>query len=184
MPTTAPQQLLDPTLVLAEGGLKAGETAADFGCGTVGHFIFPAAVLVGKDGLVYAIDIQKSVLASVQSRAQLMHCGNVRVLWGDIERPNGVRVPNEQFDLSLVINNLSLAHQPAVLAEEVRRATKVDGRLVLVDWQTTQTPMGPPLERRLAQERAQEIFEQQGFGFDHSFVPGPFHWGLVFIRRS
>lgn len=177
-------QLLDPHIVLSEGGLKAGETVADFGCGTVGHFIFPAATIVGNDGRVLAIDIQKSVLQAVKSRAQLMRCNNVEMLWSDIERKNGIGVADQTFDLSLIVNNLSSTKDLWALAEEARRVTKVGGRLVVVDWRVADSPMGPPLERRLTAEQAQTAFVAHGFVLDHPFIPGAFHWGLVFRRDS
>ena len=177
-------QLLDPAKILQEGGIKQGETAADFGCGAIGHFVFPAARMVGATGKVYAIDIQKGVLSAIESRARLENLGNVEPLWADMERPGGVRVPDATFDLSLVINNLFMVKASDLMAEEVRRTTKVGGRLVVIDWAQTATPVGPAVQERVPPSLAKDLFVKHGFTLDHEFIPGSYHWGLVFKRSS
>jgi len=51
--------LLDPNKILKEAGLADCQTYADFGCGTLGHFVIPASIIVGEQGKVYALDILK-----------------------------------------------------------------------------------------------------------------------------
>jgi len=177
-------QLIEPIAVLNEGKIEQGQIVADFGCGTVGHFVFAAARLVGQDGKVYAIDIQKSVIAAIDSRMKQDAVNNVTPLWGDIERPKGVRVIDGAFDLSLVINNLFLSSNRDGLAEEVRRCTKVGGKLVVIDWVPTTTPIGPPVASRMSPEAAKTLLAAHGFAFDHAFTPGDVSWGLVFTRAS
>lgn len=183
MPTVI-TQLLDPMLILREGGIKEDDTVADFGCGAVGHFIFPAAKLVGADGRVFAVDIQKSVLSSVQSRAQLDALHNIELLWADIERLQGVRVPDETFDLVLLVNNLFMAKDLETMAEEIHRTVKGGGSLVVVDWSQAQAPLAPPPAVRISDAKAGSLFAKHGFTLDHAFIPGPYHWGLVFHRIS
>ena len=184
MTATTSKQLLDPLLVLTQAEVGEGDTVADFGCGPVGHFIFPASRIVGAEGGVYAIDIQKSVLTSVESRVRLDNLHNVTVLWGDIERASGVRVDDQFFDAVLIVNNLFMAKKTASLAEEARRTLRFEGRLVVVDWNTLDSPIGPATKDRVSATQAEALFVEHGFSLDHAFTPGPYHWGLVFRRRS
>ena len=69
MPTG--RELIDPFKVLEAAGIRADMTVADFGCGTLGHYVFPAAQMVGTHGKVYAIDILKSVLDGVNSKKKM-----------------------------------------------------------------------------------------------------------------
>ena len=181
---TVNTHLIDPSLILKEGDIKEGDTVADFGCGAVGHFIFPAARLVGADGRVFAVDIQKNVLSSIQSRARLDNLHNVDPLWADIERPNGVRVADQTFDLVLVVNNLFMVKHADDLAEETRRTCKIDGTVVVADWSQVASPLGPAPRERVSPAMAESLFVKHGFSLDHAFVPGPYHWGLVFRRTS
>jgi len=175
---------LDPKLLFKEVGLKKGEVVADFGCGNVGHIIFPATELVAEEGGAYAIDIQKHVISAIESVRRQKGLANLVSLWGDFERPLGVRVPNQTFDLSLLVNNLYLAKKKEVMAEEIRRTTKLNGRLVVVDWLKESLPLGPKISERVVPEEAMNLFESHGFKFDHRFIAGPSHWGLVFLRTS
>lgn len=56
-----PEKLLAPYL-------SPGQTAADIGCGP-GYFTIPMARRVGKEGRVYAIDLQPEMLALVKKAA-------------------------------------------------------------------------------------------------------------------
>ena len=177
-------QLLDPMLVLGQAEIVAGDSVADFGCGPVGHFIFPASRIVGAEGNVYAVDIQKNVLTSVESRVRLENLHNISVLWGDIERPSGVRVDDQFFDAVLIVNNLFMAKNRASLAEEARRTLRFEGRLLVVDWSAAESPIGPETKERVSATEAQDLFQAHGFSLDHAFTAGPYHWGLVFRRSA
>ncbi len=176
--------LLDPKLLLIEAGLKKGEVVADFGCGNVGHVIFPAAKLVEEEGGAYAIDIQKHVISAIESVRRQKGLANLISLWGDFERSNGVRVSEKTFDVSFLVNNLYLAKKKEVMAEEIRRTTKINGRLVVIDWAKESLPLGPPLSERVVPEEAIALFKSHGFELNHPFIAGPSHWGLVFHRAT
>ena len=60
--------LLDVNLILTKAGIEEGMKIADLGCGTNGHFVFPAANLVGNKGTVYAVDILKTAIEAVSRR--------------------------------------------------------------------------------------------------------------------
>ena len=61
-------ELLDPGDVLAHAKLKKGQKIADLGCGGAGHFIIPAATVVGDKTTAYAVDILKSILENIKKR--------------------------------------------------------------------------------------------------------------------
>lgn len=176
--------LLDVSKILAEIGIKTGETVADFGCGSLGHFVFPAAELVGSSGRVLAVDIQPGVLSAIKSAAQLRGISNVEPLWADIERPGGVRVKDGSVNVSLLVNNLFLAREKERLVDEIRRLTALSGRFLVIDWLPRQTAIGPRLEDRISATDAQALFERHGFAFERSLEVGPYHWGILLRRVS
>src|SRR3989338_3646070 len=83
--------LLDAEKILADAGLKSGMRFADFGCGELGHFAFAAARLVGETGIVYAVDVRKDALATLESRARQANVRNLTAVWGNMEIAGGVR---------------------------------------------------------------------------------------------
>ncbi|MCX6779720.1 MAG: hypothetical protein NT034_00885 [Candidatus Magasanikbacteria bacterium] len=64
---TSGTALIDPFEIFQKVGLSSGMRVADMGCGRTGHFVLPAARVVGEKGLVYAVDILKDVLQSLGS---------------------------------------------------------------------------------------------------------------------
>ncbi|MEK7665451.1 MAG: methyltransferase domain-containing protein [Patescibacteria group bacterium] len=174
--------LLDARCILREAHLREGFVVADFGCGPGGHFVFPAATAVGPKGRVYAVDIQKQVITSIRSYASLNGFTNIEPLWGDIERIGGVRVTDASLDTILLVNNFYLVKNRELLVKEIKRTLKSDGALVVVDWLTSKTPIGPPIDQRVGKELVGDLFTRFGFQLDHSFKAGQYHWGLVFRK--
>src|SRR5512143_268188 len=137
------KELIDPFKVLQEAGIRSGMSVADFGCGTLGHYVFPAAQLVGPDGKVYAVDILKSVLGGIESRTKLEGATNVITVWGDLERINGIKLDDGMMDIGLIINNLFLSKQQDTMVKECVRMVKHGGKVVFVDWKPTGSNFGP-----------------------------------------
>ncbi|OIO51991.1 hypothetical protein COY93_01985 [Candidatus Uhrbacteria bacterium CG_4_10_14_0_8_um_filter_58_22] len=174
------RELIDPFRVLAEAGVGDGLTVADFGCGTLGHYVFPAAELVGPDGQVFAVDILKSVLGGIESRRKVESATNVETVWGDIERPNGIRIGSGTVDVGLLVNNLFMSRQREVMLRECMRTLKPSGRLVLVDWLPTGIKFfGPAADQLVTSAEARRLAEATGLRVEREFSPGKFHYGLI-----
>lgn len=153
-------ELIDALNLLQRAGVQPGWHVADLGCGSLGHFVFPAAQIVGHDGLVYAVDVQKPVLRSIEQRAKAGGFWNVRPVWSDIETRGATRIPSASVDLALVANNLScLQDRDAAIAEAVR-LIKPGGAVLIVEWKKGKTLFGPPDEHRLSAEEIQALFQE------------------------
>jgi len=174
--------LLDAPAILARAGLISGMHYADFGCGPLGHFVFPASEIVGPEGRVYAVDILKSSLAAIESRKKIETANNVSVVWGDFERIGGVAVPPGSMDLVSVINIVPVLLRSTNAIEEIKRALRPGGRVLLVDWNKEKTAIGPPVEYRVDAVETERIFVRAGFQLMHVFNAGPYHWAQVFSR--
>jgi ubiquinone/menaquinone biosynthesis C-methylase UbiE len=174
--------LLDASAVLAKAGVRAGSTVADLGCGTSGHFVIPAARMVGATGRVYAVDILKSVLAGVESRAKLEGANSIETVWGNCEMLNGVKLADNSLDTTLVINNLYLAKNRQTFLREAARLTKVGGKIVVIDWKIMASPLGPPTGSRVASEAVRADADAVGLRFVEAWDPAPYFWGLIFTK--
>jgi len=180
IPSTS--ELIDARNLLSIAGIQEGMIVADLGCGTTGHFVFPAAEMVGKNGKVYAVDIQKGVLAGIESRKRLENIDNVESVWSDIELYGVTKVPANSLNLVLLVNNLFLAKQKNELAREIMRLMAPGGKLVVADWKLTQAPFGPAVKDRVPAEEAKKIFSNAGFILEKEFDAGQYHYGLLFRR--
>jgi len=171
--------LLDSPALIAVAGIDYGMKVADLGCGTLGHFTFPAAHAVGGEGKVYAVDILKNALSAVESRAKVEGVDNVETLWGDLEMPGGVRIPDGTIDLVFLVNVASLVKKSPSVAEQVKRILREDGRLLAIDWRPGTKGFGPGDTHRVPAEEIRDIFTDLGFTVKKEFDAGPNHWGLL-----
>ncbi len=177
-------ELLNPVKLLEHAGLRAGQRVIDLGCGALGHFIFPAARLVGGQGAVYAVDIQSAVLERIEQLAREEQLWNIYPIWADIDVYNSVRVAVRSLDLTLLVNNLFLSQAREQLVREMARLTKSGGRLLVIDWKTISTPLGPPIDQRIDAEEAKSILHSPLFSLAEEFEAGEYHYGLIYLRTD
>ncbi|MCX6778785.1 MAG: class I SAM-dependent methyltransferase [Candidatus Magasanikbacteria bacterium] len=180
--TSGGSKLLDPKLILQKLGLKDKMVVADLGCGAVGHFVFPASRMVGKDGKVYAVDIQRSVLENIEKRADLENLENIVGVWSDLERLGATKVESESVDAAILINTLFQNKDRETILKEARRLLKVGGKLLVVDWLLTSSPFGPPVEGRVDPFWVEQIGDQLGLRLMEKFSAGKYHYGLIFEK--
>lgn len=171
-------ELLNPPEILKRAGIAEGMKVVDMGCGSAGHFVFAAAHMVGEKGRVYGVDILKSALGGVESRGKIEGVTNVDTIWSDIEVYNGTKIASGSIDLVLIINN----EPNEAMLKESARLVKEGGKFVLVDWEKTVAPFGPPTKDRLDKETVKKQAAALGFGNVEEFKAGPYHFGLIFTR--
>lgn len=174
--------LLDAPAILTRAGLVPTMHYADFGCGPLGHFVFPASEIVGPEGRVYAVDILKSSLAAIESRMKIETANNISVVWGDFERLGGVAVPPGSMHMISIVNIVPILLRSKNAIEEIKRTLRADGKVLLVDWKKEKTAIGPPIEHRVDAAEAELVLTRAGFELKHFFDAGPYHWAQVFAR--
>jgi ubiquinone/menaquinone biosynthesis C-methylase UbiE len=129
---------LNPIETLQKIGVKRGMTIGDFGCGQRGTFTFAAAEIVGKTGKVYAIDVLKPVLKSINDQARLEGFEQIiKIVWSNLEKYQATDIENESLDIGIIINVLFQTDYPAKIIKEAARMIKKDGRLLISDWLTS-----------------------------------------------
>lgn len=180
--TSGGSKLLDPNFLLQRVGIREKMIVADLGCGAVGHFVFPAARLVGKDGKVYAVDIQRSTLENIEKRADLENLENIIGVWSDLERYGAAKVESETVDVAMLINMLFQNKDRVGIMKEARRLLKIGGRLLIVDWLLTSAPFGPPVEGRVDPAWVEKTADELGLRLLERFSAGKYHYGLIFEK--
>lgn len=175
--------LVDPFKVLERIGICLGWHVADLGCGSLGHFVFPAAQFVGHEGMVYAVDIQKTALSAIQSRAHVHAFTNIRTVWSDVEVPQAVRMASESMDLTLITNVFSLCRDRSGLLQEAARLTKPGGKIVVIDWKKGRGLFGPLEIHRVDSKDIAAYFTDSLVQTD-AFDAGDYHYALVYQKDS
>jgi ubiquinone/menaquinone biosynthesis C-methylase UbiE len=177
-------ELINAQAMLDRIGIRERAHIADLGCGALGHFVFPAAMMVGPKGKVYGVDILRNVLEILAKRAHDLNATQVVSRWGDIDVYRGTGIANGELDLTLLVNNLFLSKNRQMLAKEMARITKPGGRVLIIDWKMQPTPLGPPIKSRVPLDQAIAAMQLPEFSLLESFDAGPFHYGLIFGRTD
>ncbi len=174
---------IDAKLILETyAKIGVGDVVADFGCGAAAYYSIQAAKLVGARGKVYAIDVVKELLEVIKRRCIDEGVFNVEPIWTDLEMYNATNLPDNCVDVGLAINLFFQSQKRSDMFFEIHRLIKPGGRLVIVDWLPETDNMGPPKEQRVKKEELIAIATKRGYILEREFVPGDYHFGLVFIN--
>lgn len=173
----------DPQTILQAAALREGVRVGDFGTGS-GHYAHAAARIVGERGRVFAVDIQKDLLARLKKHAGEEKLRNIEVVWGDIDEVNGSRLAPDSLDFVILANVLFQVEHRKQAALEAARVLKPGGRVLVVDWESSFGGMGPRAGDVLAKRDVEELLEGAGFTRerDISERAGDHHYALVFKK--
>ena len=119
-----------PIRVMDEIGIKEGMTVADVGAGD-GYFTFHLSERVGKEGRVYANDIDNRALQVIRDKCKKDGIKNISVILGEEDDP---LLPAECVDLAIMVNVIHLVENPTVFLKNVAKCLKPEAKLVIVQW--------------------------------------------------
>ncbi len=189
--TKTESAFLEPERIVRYFGLVPGDHVADFGAGH-GYFTILMARIVGGDGKVYALDVQRSVLDIIRAKAKLEHLLNIESVWADLDEPHGSKLKEKFIDFVVIANILFQAEKKDALFREAHRILREGGRLAVVEWDETPAPlpaqvgqagMGPPLNLRVKKESAKSLAVNAEFELEKEFEAGSHHYGLLFVKK-
>ncbi|MFH1789685.1 MAG: methyltransferase domain-containing protein [bacterium] len=171
--------LVNPYIIFEKINLSVGMRVADFGCGRTGHFVFPAARIVGDEGIVYAVDILKKTLGGIKSMAISEGFDNIQVIWSDIEVAGKMTIPNNSLDVVFFINVLSQIKQKNHAVEQAFLLLKKNGYLVIIDWQKRLGSLGPQDHELLTISRINEMISKQNLNLVETGDMGDYHYFAI-----
>lgn len=162
--------------------LESGMHVGDMGCGNLGFFTLPAAKIVGKDGMVYAVDILKSVLAAVENLARQEGMNNIKIVWSNLEILGATKIPESSLDAALVVNMLFQSKRDDLVLRETVRLLKKNAKVIIVDWLKIATPFGPSVADRTDPSVIKKFATDAGLKLMEEFEAGPYHYGLLLTK--
>lgn len=165
-----------PPSHIREIGVEPGMTVADFGSGSGAH-AFAFAEATGKDGRVYAIDVQRDLLARIKNEAVRRALHHIDVLWGDLELPGGSKIADGIVDVVLISNTLFQLIDKHIALDEARRILKPAGLFAIIERNGT-TGLHPGTI--LPKEDALALARRADFEPIREFIAGHAHYGILF----
>ncbi len=176
-------KLLDPEKVLKEIKVESGMRVADFGCGN-GYFSLTVAEIVGGKGQVYAVDILKSSLDTINREAQRHQLFNIKTVWSNLEIVGATKINPESLDLILIVHTLYQSGNRIDFLSEALRLLKPKGKIAIIDWIKRPTPIGPPVDDRISEDSARQVLEEVGGLTElEAFNPGQYHYALILEKN-
>ncbi len=159
-------------------GLRANQTVVHLGCGA-GFYLTHAAKIVGRGGKVVGVDVLPDMLREAEGRARREGVDDIiRTIRADLEKRFGSTLKNDVADWTLVANVLYQS-DPVKIIGEAARITKHGGTIVIVEWDTVATPLGPPQEDRVGRQEVLELARRLKLKPYQEFNPSPYHYGLL-----
>jgi ubiquinone/menaquinone biosynthesis C-methylase UbiE len=156
-------------------GLRRGQTVAEIGAGS-GYLVRRVARVVGPRGRVYAVDVEPRMLPVLIERLRRGRLDNVTPVLGRDDDP---LLPARSCDLVLVVNTYHHLRGGPRYLRRLRRLLRPGGRLVNVDFHRRETPVGPPVERRVARETFLRDARRAGFRLVREATFLPYQYCLV-----
>jgi ubiquinone/menaquinone biosynthesis C-methylase UbiE len=159
--------------------ISEGRVVVDIGAGS-GWFTIRLARRVGPNGRVYAEDVQRQMIESIDRRVEREQLRNVRTILGTGSDPG---LPADTVDAVLIVDAYYEMDQPVQLLRNVARALKPDGLIGIVNFTKDGYGPGPDMSERVEPERV--IADARAAGLYLLGRPDflPFQYMLVFGKQ-
>jgi ubiquinone/menaquinone biosynthesis C-methylase UbiE len=182
MPNTKPNPFIRPEEFWEQIELRVNQTIVHLGCGA-GFYLIPAAKKVGRKGQVIGIDVLKDMLEEAEDRAVRANVADtIETIRSNLENGPVGKIKNNIADWTLVANILYQS-DPEKILTEAKRITKQSGTIIVVEWNVSYTPLGPPPDDRIAKSQVLDISKKMKLELLKEFVPSPYHYGLLFTAK-
>ena len=162
----------DPETILSDIGLGPGQVFVDLGCGE-GFFAVPAAKIAGRQGRVYALDINTEAIERLIDTTAKEHLDNLVAQAGEGENTVFCETCADIVFFGIDLHDF---RDPASVLRNARRMIRPDGKLIDLDWKKEPMRMGPPLEIRFDEAQATGLIVAAGFEVESVSEQGPFHY--------
>ncbi|MBK9129641.1 MAG: methyltransferase domain-containing protein [Phycisphaerales bacterium] len=139
--------------------VQPGQSVCDLGCGN-GYHTLPLAKAVGKEGRVFAVDLQPEMLKLLRQRAEASDLANVTLIEATVDDP---KLPPASCDLVLLVDVYHELSHPVRVMTRVREALRPGGRVVLVEFRAEDPAV--PIKPEHTMTKAQVVREMATHGF-------------------
>lgn len=172
---------MDPARMLAACNIQTTDTVADFGAGS--GFMSRAVASIATQGNVFAVEINRDLVARMIHEVDEKQIKNLHPLWGDIELDGGSKIASGSVDMVILSNILFQLDDKASCIREASRVLKPGGRMLIVDWSESFSGLGPAPHHVFAQPMAEALVQEKGFTKLSDTLPaGEHHYAILFKK--
>jgi ubiquinone/menaquinone biosynthesis C-methylase UbiE len=169
----------DCTTMLKALNVLPGQTVCDLGCGN-GFYTLKVAKMVGREGKVLAVDIQKPMLDLLRREMREGKVENVEPVLGTTVDP---KLPDGKLDLVLMVDVYHEISNPEEVLAAVRKSLKPEGRMVLVEFRMEDENVPIKLLHKMSKDQILKEIVPNGFKLVEQFDKLPWQH-MMFFRRD
>jgi ubiquinone/menaquinone biosynthesis C-methylase UbiE len=169
-----PEKIIDHLLV------KQGDVVADIGAGT-GYFTMLFARSVGKNGVVYAVDVNEDMVGNLKKRVDKEGVNNVKNI---LATPSDPLLPKSSIDLIFICDTYLFFENRVEYLVRLRDNLKQNGRLAIISFnEKAEIPGAPPLHKMISREKTIQEAITAGYAVEAEYFFLPYHDFIVFTKR-
>jgi len=160
--------------------LKSGDAVADIGCGS-GYYTRRLAKVVGTNGTVFAVDIQREMLDLLTNKLTAESIFNVKPVLGTITDP---KLPRASVDLILMVDVYHEFDHPFEMVEAMCRALKPGGRLVFVEFRAEDANVPIKAVHKMSEAQVRKEMGVQPLEWIETIATLPQQHMIMFRRKQ
>ena len=159
--------------------LKPGMVVADVGAG-VGYYSAKLAAEIGPKGKVYATDIQPGMIRMLRENVARWKLTNVEPV---LSTESSTGLPDGAIDLMILVDVYHEFAEPQKMIAGLKRALKLDGRLVLFEFRKEDPKVPIREEHKMSVAEAKAELEADGMVLDKVLEDLPWQH-MLFFRKA
>jgi len=148
-------------------GIRNNQRVLDFGA-RIGHYSIPAAIAVGKKGLIYAIDKEQEALTRLKQKAISLNLENIKIIKnsGDVK----IDLESGSVDTVLLYDVLHFFKKTTreMLYKQARRVLKQDGLISIYPKHILDDDPSSEFKEMCLDDVKQEV-QKSGFAFEEKY---------------
>lgn len=161
---------LDPEGVIRALGIAPTARVADLGVGP-GVMALPLARHLSA-GIVYGVDVEPRQLDALRARLQAEGVDNVVPVLASYSDPH---LPPRGIDWILIVDTYHHLEDRVAYLRTLRGDLAEGGRLVILEYEPGELPVGPPADHKLSHEQRFGELREAGFELEKRFDQHRFH---------
>jgi ubiquinone/menaquinone biosynthesis C-methylase UbiE len=122
-------QSMKPEQIMDTIGVKAGMVIGEVGAGE-GYFTFKLSNRVGPKGRIYANDIKRSVLETIENKSEDENIINISTVHGETEDP---LFPKTNLDMIVMMQVYHDLAKPVIFFKNLKKYLKPGANVVIID---------------------------------------------------
>jgi ubiquinone/menaquinone biosynthesis C-methylase UbiE len=156
--------------------LKPGMTVCDMGSGN-GYHTLPMAEAVGKEGKVYAVEVQPEMIEMLHTRAKEKGITNIVSIIGEMTDP---KLPVASCDMILLVDVYHEFSYPESMLAGMKKALKPEGVIVMVEFRAEDDSVPIRPEHKMTKAQINKELLSNGFKLVREFDGLPWQHMMFF----